>query len=244
MTSVILQARTSSSRLPNKIFLPFYGKKNILDILLEKLFGFYQVIVATTTSPKDDVIEAYCKQNNVICFRGSEENVLNRFIQAADFYNLKKIIRICSDNPFLDVDELKKLDAFAGKSNAEYISFQINNIPSIKTHFGFWGEFVCIDALKKVAQQTQDTFFCEHVTNYIYSNPDKYTIEWLDVDELLKKHQNIRLTVDTIDDFDRAKKIYADLAGTKMDIPTIVKYLIEHPCLLQEMEKTIIDNQK
>ena len=75
---------------------------------------------------------------------------MNRFISAAEQYNAQKIIRVCSDNPFLDINSIKKLiETINENPSADYISFNINGIPSIKTHYGFWTEYVTLNTLKK-----------------------------------------------------------------------------------------------
>ena len=89
MTGIIIQARCGSSRLPNKMVLPFYQSQSILSILLSRLkkkITSTPIIVATTTNLKDDLITTICKQHNIPYYRGSENDVLQRFIDAAEFY--------------------------------------------------------------------------------------------------------------------------------------------------------------
>ena len=154
MISFVVQARSSSTRMPNKIMLPFYKGKSILDLLIEKLSEVENtnIIIATSVNPNCDVIEEVAKIHGVSCFRGSENDVLQRFIDAAEYYHVGKIIRVCSDNPFLELDSINKLVAYADNegNTSDYISFKINVIPSIKTHFGFWTEYVTLKALKRV----------------------------------------------------------------------------------------------
>ena len=114
MIYFFVQARVGSSRLPNKILLPFYNGKNILELLIEKLQQVENtgVIIATSTNPNCDPIEAIAQKKGAICFRGSEDDVLQRFIDAAEKNQVNQLIRVCSDNPFLDLHGLRELVQF------------------------------------------------------------------------------------------------------------------------------------
>lgn len=250
MISFVVQARSGSSRMPNKIMLPFYNGKSILDLLIEKLkrVDNTEVIIATSVNPNCDTIEEVAKVHGISCFRGSENDVLQRFIDAAVYYHVEKIIRVCSDNPFLELDSINKLVAYAdneGKA-CDYISFNINGVPSIKTHFGFWTEYVTLNALKRVRDLTNESLYHEHVTNYIYANPDSFDIAWLEEPEIINSHPNIRLTIDTLEDFRNAQSIYADLC-TEVQFPTItnvVNYLDAHQNYYISMKRQIEKNTK
>ena len=106
---IIIQARTGSTRLPFKMTLPFFNDRGILELLLSRLkkAGLAdKTIVATTENVRDDIICNIARNAGVSYFRGSESDVLDRFIQAANHYYVSKIIRICADNPFLDIPAL------------------------------------------------------------------------------------------------------------------------------------------
>lgn len=246
--SFIVQARVGSSRLPNKILLPFYKGKCILELLVEKLrrVSEAQIIIATSTNPENDVIAEFCKRLDVNCFRGSENDVLKRFIDAAEAFNANKIIRVCSDNPFIELESIKQLADRGNESGADYISYNINGSPSIKTHFGFWTEFVTLNALKRIVALSNESIYHEHVTNYIYTHPEKFTIEWVDGPECLKNRDDIRLTCDTISDFNSSKEIYQSLCKDN-PYPTIceiVNYLESHEEYLIKMKEQIKRNSK
>lgn len=102
MITFMIQARVGSTRLPNKILLPFYQNKCILQLLLDKLrqVDGTNIVIATSKAPQNDAIEHLAKQENVLCFRGEENDVLQRFIDAAHAFDAERLIRICSDNPF------------------------------------------------------------------------------------------------------------------------------------------------
>jgi spore coat polysaccharide biosynthesis protein SpsF len=96
MIGFIIQARTESTRYPNKIVLPFFEEESIITLLIEKLKTNFNlpIILATSTKPSNDVLENIALKNNIKCFRGSEDNVLQRFIDAAELNNITHIIRL------------------------------------------------------------------------------------------------------------------------------------------------------
>ena len=245
---IIIQARLGSTRLPGKILLPFYGEQTIIDILLEKMHQATdaQVIIATTTSPGNDLLVRHLESNGELVFRGSENDVLNRFIKAAEEYQLKGIIRICSDNPFLDPEGIRTLIDKAQQSNAQYIGFRINNLPSIKTHFGFWGEYVTLDALRQVAWSTDAPLAHEHVTIHIYTHPEEYHCEWINCPDFIQGRNDIRLTVDTQEDFENAQQVYSDLCTMQPNfgLREVVNYIDQHEELRSSMKRIIELNAK
>jgi spore coat polysaccharide biosynthesis protein SpsF (cytidylyltransferase family) len=243
----VVQARMGSSRLPNKILLPFFEGKSILQLLIEKLSEFENmpIIVATSQSQENDQLVSFLEKFPVMVYRGEENDVLGRFIHAAEHFGVDQMIRICSDNPFLEKRAIEQLLTFSLDSEADYISFKVNDTPSIKTHFGFWTEYVTLNALKRVAQQTHDAFFHEHVTNYIYTYGDLFKIDWLPTPDVLQGRYDIRLTIDTVDDFTNVQKIYADLAHlSEIRIEDLVAYLEQHPDRIDAMRREIQKNVK
>ena len=250
MIHFIVQARSGSTRMPNKILLPFYNEQSILDLLIEKLKQVKgtKVIIATSVNNNCNPIEEVAKVHGVACFRGSENDVLQRFIDAAEDYNADKIIRVCSDNPFLELESISKLVTYAKVygEGKDYISFNVNGTPSIKTHYGFWTEYVTLDALKRVKQLTDESLYHEHVTNYIYGNPDKFSMDWIKGPAVINSHTDIRLTIDTQDDFNNAKQIYAELCKNKPypTIDEVIAFLDMHKDFYNSMKKQIENNSK
>lgn len=215
MIGVVIQARSGSTRLPNKMNLNFHNGHTILEIIIARIqrdFSDLKIVLATTNSKKDDALLEKIKPHNIDVFRGSEDDVLDRFIKAAEHFGFRKIIRICADNPFLDMESLRVLINTFSSSMADYMSFETKQgIPSIKTHFGFWAEAVKLSALKKVQDLTNEKFYLEHVTNYIYEHPKYFKTEFLAIPEYLNDTQ-IRLTIDTKADFEITRELYNEVA--------------------------------
>jgi len=245
---IILQARTGSTRMPEKVILPFFQEKSILDLLLEKSKkAGVPVVLATTINPSDDRICLLAEKHDIPVFRGSENDVLDRFIQAARQFGFSKIIRVCADNPFLDLAGMKTLITEFKKSDADYLSFRLaGNKPSILTHFGFWTEAVRLEALEKAQELTSEKLYHEHVTNFIYGNPELFNVKFIPADPLVFSRTDIRMTLDTPEDFEIQKQIYATInkENPNFGIPEIVSWLNVHPEILEKMKLEIAKNQK
>ncbi len=248
-TGIIIQARLGSKRLPQKMILPFFESMGILECLVGRLINsvLQPIVVATTENVEDDAIESLAKRHKIDCFRGDEHNVLSRFIKCAEKYSFNKIIRICADNPFLDIPSLLDLISKMNSGNYDYVSFSLNNgVPVIQTHYGFWAEGVSLEALRVVARSTSEPLYTEHVTNFIYSNcnRNKFKIEWIEIPSFVES-SNIRLTVDTQQDFVIAQQIYkAYMQFEERSLSTLIAYIISSHSYLSAMQEQISLNQK
>jgi spore coat polysaccharide biosynthesis protein SpsF (cytidylyltransferase family) len=251
-TGIIIQARSGSSRLPNKIVLPFFKSYSILDILLQRLLKVISnqiIIVATTKSSQDDIIVQKCKEYDIKSFRGSENNVLNRFIECAEYFHFDNVIRICSDNPFIDSESIVNLLNIISSDSEkyDYISYITKEgVPSIKTHYGLWGEATTVGTLKKVDQLTKEPIYHEHVTNYIYEHSEYFKIKFIPIPDVVSQNKKIRLTIDTIEDFIILQKIYSLMINNYADInlENIYKILEENPDFYNIMQIQINNNSK
>ncbi|MCM1111452.1 MAG: NTP transferase domain-containing protein [Clostridium sp.] len=209
---IVIQARSGSTRMPAKILRPFDGQRRIIDIILDnigRLCPETTVVVATTTNPADDTIARIAAEHGAGCFRGPEEDVLARFIGAADRFGFDRIVRVCSDNPFLQADTFLTLLEANDRSGADYTSFAFpDGRPTIKSHLGLFAEVARADALRCAASETPEKLYHEHVTNYLYSNPGRFTIDLIPLPETLKERTDLRLTLDTPSDFALLSELY------------------------------------
>jgi spore coat polysaccharide biosynthesis protein SpsF (cytidylyltransferase family) len=251
--SFIIQARAKSTRLPNKVLLPFYHANTILDIIVKRLsahFSGIPIILATTTNPADDIIETKYKKNNSIqVFRGNEKNVLKRFIDAAEKYKTEQIVRICSDNPFLSMTYLQTMIEGHSKTLPDYTSFQFKDgNPAIKSHSGLFAEMVSLHALRKVANITLDPLYCEHVTNYIYSHPSSFKINFIPVPDILNSYiDKLRLTIDTKEDFENLQKLYLSVLskyGKNYTTEQLLTEIQSDMKLIAAMQEQILQHAK
>lgn len=245
---IIIQARMGSTRLPGKILKKFYGENTLLETLLSNLRKVgVKVIVATSINENNDELEVFLKDKGELVYRGSENDVLDRFIKAAEENSIDGIIRICSDNPFMDWNGVAQLVEKSKSSDADYIGFRVNDTPSILTHFGFWGEYVTLDALKRVAATTPEGSPAhEHVTFHVYKHPEEYKCEWIQCSEFLQGRDDIRLTIDTPEDLVNAQQVYAKLKEKNEDftLQEVIEYLDANPDIKDSMLTNISKNKK
>ena len=249
-TKIIIQARTGSTRLPRKMILPFYENEGIFSLLLKKLtsaFDKNDIILATSKNPNNDILVEIAERYEVNYYRGSENDVLQRFIDAAKEFEAENIIRVCADNPFLDVFYIELLVEKFEKFNCDYLSYITSDgTPSIKTHYGFWAEAVKLSALEKVRELTNENLYHEHVTNFIYANRDIFDVNFFEIIPQIDKHKDIRLTIDTQVDFDIQKEIFNKLNNNIPNFTSlnVIDFLEDNPHYLDIMRNEILKNQK
>ncbi len=245
-----IQARTGSIRLPNKILKSFYAGESILALLIAKLIklGFeQQVVVLTTTEQSDDAVANLALAMKVKVFRGDKNDVLSRFRAAAQLYNAKKVIRICADNPFLDSADLLRLCSIMQAEQADYYAFYINDVPSIKTHYGLWAEGLDVITLERVYLSIQLPAEKEHVTAHFYNNTQQFVVKKIATDNVLLTHGiPVRLTLDTPQDFFWLSWLYAKMeaASGDQDYYEVMEQIMEtSPELISHMV-SMIEQQK
>ena len=250
-TGIIIQARSGSKRLPQKMTKTFFEGENILSILLKRLRQFtpsdIEVVLATTVNQSDDTLEEIAATSGVKVFRGSEENVLSRFVQVAEKFGFDRVIRICGDNPFFDIEGTLRLADSDPFGEFDYVSYRMaDGRPTILSHLGFWGEVVSKKALKDAFASTIEKRYLEHVTNYIYTHPEMFRIKLIDAPFELGKREDIRLTVDTEADFELSQNLFLQLdkKNTGFRADQIVRYIDRFPEIKQQMKDQIEFNKK
>jgi len=245
---IIIQARSTSTRLPQKVILPFFEKDTIIDIIIKKLQQVnLPIVLATTSNDADTPIANIGQALGVNIYRGDEHDVLSRFAEVAEQYDFDYVIRVCADNPFISLKWLRKMIAAVQNKEFDYFSFSYGDKPVILTHFGIFAEMVKATAFRKIEQHTADMFYKEHVTNYLYQHPDIFDVLLSDIKDAVNWDENMRLTIDTANDWEVAKTIYHSLYrkyGNEFDSEEIVLYLQKHPIYLEQMAREIELNQK
>jgi spore coat polysaccharide biosynthesis protein SpsF (cytidylyltransferase family) len=246
-TGVIIQVRTGSTRLAGKMILPFYEGQSMIELIIDRfvseISNSIPLIIATTDNPLDDAIENIARHKKINLYRGSENDVLLRFMRASEKFKLENIIRICADNPLFDIKGTIALTSFLESGQWDYIGYKIaSNNPTILTHSGFWGEVVTLTALKKAREETSESVYREHVTKYIHQHPGKFRVKLVDAPGYLFFRNDIRLTVDTKEDFELMQEIYKLLMAEKISIEpeSVIKFIDEHPDFLVRMNHPIL----
>ena len=160
--AIVVQARTGSKRLPGKVLKKITKKHNTLEFLIKRLKlckSIKKIIVATSNLKKDDKI-LDIKVRNVLFFRGSEQNVLERYVQTAEKFNLKHLVRITGDCPFSDPYLIDKLTKIYFKHNYDYVS----NVNPPTFPNGFDIEIFSLELAKKSLKRFKSKKNREHVT--------------------------------------------------------------------------------
>ena len=203
----IVQARMRSRRLPGKVLMPMAGAP-LLQRLLERVDEANRLdalAVATSTSIADDAIETLCRTMDLPCFRGSEEDVLNRVWQAARALGAGILVRLTGDNPLVNgelIDWLVAAFTSADPPVAWAMSAEDAGFP-----IGLTAEAVSMSALAQ-ALDSDDPADREHVTWYVRRQPERFR-------QLLPAapycFPPARLTIDTRDDYNRVRALFERL---------------------------------
>ncbi|WP_078430397.1 cytidylyltransferase domain-containing protein [Alkalihalobacterium alkalinitrilicum] len=250
MILAILQARISSTRLPGKVLQPILGTPMLLRQIerVSRSNTINQLIVATSNDPSDDPIEKVCIENRIKYFRGSLENVLDRFYQAALPFSPSNIVRITGDCPLIDPNLLDNIVKFHLDNQFQYTSNTIEQTFPDGLDIEVF-EFFC---LKKAWEEAELPSQKEHVTPFIYQNKDRFKVGSYKNDTDLSEY---RWTVDEEIDFVLVNTIFEALYPVNPVFETmdILKFLDDHPHLKlinimhkrnEGYEKSIIEESK
>jgi spore coat polysaccharide biosynthesis protein SpsF len=206
MITAIIQARVNSSRLPNKIFADINGKPLIWHVVNRLKFSkkINNIVLATSLNKLDDSLEKWSQENNIGLFRGSENNVLERFYFASKKQPTEVVVRITADDPFKDPQIIDEVIGLLEKNNLDFA--YNNNPPSFPE--GLDTEVFTIQALEKAYLNSKDEFEQEHVTQYFYRNSGLFK------QMNLQYHENIsslRWTIDREEDLTMTRLVYKNL---------------------------------
>ncbi len=201
-TGIIIQSRQTSKRLKNKVFKKI-GKLTIIDHIFKKLelLKNVDIIFAIPNNKSNNRLNNYLKKINVKVYRGSENDVMQRYINAAKKYDIDNIIRITGDCPLIDTNLIKRFLSFFIKSKKyDYVS----NILTPTFPDGFDVEIFKNTALKRAYKIATNNFDKEHVTTIIRREKQfkKYNFK------LKKDFSYIKLSIDTKSDLNNLRKIY------------------------------------
>jgi len=233
-TGIIIQARTGSTRLPGKILLPLADMPMLWHVIVrcKKSKLVDKVIVATSTDAGDNPIEELCKQHGIDYFRGDLDDVLNRFKQCADTFNLDTIVRVTSDCPLVDPDIIdQSISMFNAHNDIDYVS----NVLDRTFPRGLDCEVFSRPALDEAHTKAMKQQEREHVTPWIVAN--KKTLVFVVAPAY---HGAFRLTVDDTPDYLLMQKMYSIFykQGEIIDTKTVIEYLNSHPELLENQSVT------
>lgn len=209
MVYVIIQARMNSSRLPGKVLLNICGLPELVHVArrVGQAKNVDKVILATTDTKYDDTIEQCCIENNILCFRGNENDVLDRYFKTAQWAGVNEedyVVRVTADCPFIDAKVIDIVVEAALKSKLDYVS------NTIKPTFpdGLDVEVFTFKALRLAWQKAKLISEREHVTPFFYNHPELF--HTLNI-EGESDYSSLRWTLDEKEDFEVINNVYDEL---------------------------------
>lgn len=230
-TVAIIQARTGSTRLPNKVLADIGGRSMLARVVCrtQRAQRLDAVVVATTTADADRVIVDACQALGVTVSRGSELDVLDRYYQAARNVGAEVVVRITSDCPMIDPEVIDQvLDEFSRHTPDYACNFEGRTFPR-----GLETEAMTFEALERAWKQAEDAYQRVHVTPYIYQHPEIFRLlsvrcedDWMgsivgnaedgntaDGNTEQRSAEEWRWTVDTPQDLELVRALYARLGN-------------------------------
>jgi len=208
-TVAIIQARTGSTRLPGKVLMPIGNQSMLARVVnrVRRTKSLEQTVVATSTSPNDNAIVQECERIQVPVFRGSENDVLDRYYRAAVQYGATGIVRITTDCPMIDPAVIELVLLGFKTKHPDYAS----NCLQRTYPRGLDTEVMTFSALERAWKESKFAFQRAHVTPYIYKNSDLFKLESVTGGADNSKY---RWTVDTQEDLNLIRTIYARFGNT------------------------------
>lgn len=226
-----IEARMTSSRLPGKVLMDFCGKPDLQHIIERLRRSKYvdEVVVATTTNKEDNPVVELCDKLSCKYYRGSEEDVLQRVLDAAKSVNAELLVEITGDCPVIDWRHVDYLIEMFFTKDYDYVA----NILERTFPRGFDTQVYPVAVLDEVNQLTRDALDHEHVSLYIYHHPERYKLgNWVAPSDV--HHPEFEITLDTKEDYQLIKAVYEELYPKDEDFTCedVVSLLLEKPQLL------------
>ncbi len=208
----VIQARTSSSRLPGKVMLKALDR-SLLSLMVERVLRSRlagAVVVATTGEPEDDIIEELCDKEGINCFRGNKTDLLDRHYKAAIEYDADIVVKVPSDCPLIDHTIIDKVLDFYLKHINDYD--YVSNLHPATYPDGNDVEAFSFSALHDAWKNAAKDYEREHTTPFIWDNPARFAIGNVECDNKeLDYSSTHRWTLDYEEDFKFIKSVYEEL---------------------------------
>lgn len=224
-TVAIVQARMGSTRLPGKVLLDLAGEPMLARVVnrLRRAQGVDEIVIATTSETRDDALAGLCAARGWPCFRGSENDVLDRYYRAALEAKADVVVRVTSDCPLIEPKVVDLVLAELAGSKAEYAS----NVGVPRTYpRGLDTEAFPFAILERLWHEDQNPAWREHVTEMIFQRPDLFRTvnvchprDW----------SHLRWTVDTPEDFELIRRIYAHFGGDDFSWEEVLDVIEANP---------------
>lgn len=226
-TVAIIQARLGSTRLPGKVLQDICGQPMLERVVsrVRMTASADEVVIATSTERSDDVLVGICDRRNWAVYRGNHLDVLDRYYRTATAFDADFVIRVSADCPLIDPDITDRVARSVIDSDGQ-IDYAANMLPPRTFPRGVDVEAFTMDALSRSWQESRDESCREHVTPYIYRNPDLFRICAVTHDSDESDH---RWTVDTPEDLQMARLIYSHFRDQEFRWQDVVRLCRENP---------------
>ncbi len=228
-----IEARMNASRLPGKMMLPLAGKPVIERVIDRIRPSKYvdEIIVASTEHPLDDLLEYACKLSKCLCYRGSEEDVMSRVLEAAETVDGDLIVEINGDCPMIDPRHIDQVIAAFFSGEFDYAS----NLTALGSGFpdGMDVQVFPVSILREVSGYITDPVARSHVSYPIYSQPERYRCVTCHAEGDLVWPE-LELLLDEKDDYILLDTLYRRLTenSSAFTAEDVVRYLRQHQDLL------------
>lgn len=234
MIGCIVQARMGSSRLPGKVMRKIDKQNTVLDYVIKQLKSankIKKILVATTDLAEDDVIYDYSTSRNIECYRGSSEDVLDRYYQCAKKFSVDTIIRITADNPLIDPNVV---DLVVDEYEKHSCDFATNTIRRTFP-YGTEVEVFSLDVLEIAWNKAKKPSEREHVTPFIRDPRNGFKLFSIEQQD---NFSHIRYTVDKIEDLNVVKEIVKNVASRPILTQDIINLYKNKPEIF-EMNRNV-----
>jgi spore coat polysaccharide biosynthesis protein SpsF len=237
-TTVIIQARTGSTRLPKKVLAKIQNQYLVEHVInrVKSTKNIDQIILATTNKEEDKILLKIAKKNNIIGYAGEVNNVLKRYFKCAEKFNADPIIRITADCPLIDPIIIEKILKFFQRNTFDYVT---NTLPPTFPD-GLDVEIFSFDSLKKSYNKAKLKSEKEHVTPYIRNHKKLFKTFNLKHNLDLSQH---RWTVDEKLDLKFVRLIYAKMKPEKFFGMKEILSIIDKNPILSNINHNIMRNE-
>ena len=229
MIGCIIQARIGSTRLPGKVMQKIDNVNTVLDYVINQVKAskkIEKIIVSTTTLSEDDIICEYLNLQKIEFFRGSSEDVLDRYYQCAKEFSLENIVRITADNPLIDPNVIDIIIDKYKNNKCDIVSNTIHRT----FPYGTEVEVFSFKTLERTWKNAVKKSEREHVTPFIYDLKNKFVLINIENEENIS---HIRYTVDRIEDLKLVKEIIKNIQTRPIHIQDIVKLYKKNPKIFE-----------
>jgi spore coat polysaccharide biosynthesis protein SpsF len=227
----VIQARTGSTRLPNKVLRPLAGKP-LLIRMVERVLAAQRVgtvVVATTTEPADDPLAELCRAEGLACFRGDTNDLLDRHYQTGRLFGAAAVIKIPSDCPLIDPRVIDRVIAAYQEPHQRFDYF--GNLHPATYPDGNDVEIVTMAALETAWREATRPLEREHTTPFLWENPTRFRLGNIEWETGLDYSMSHRWTIDYEEDYRFIAAVYDALysADRHFSLEDILKFLAAHP---------------